>query len=73
MSFPAGHWYKVRVRVTPAKIVTWLDDEKIIDVVISDKKVSLRPGPIFLSAPLGVAAYETSSAIRDFKLRLLEH
>jgi hypothetical protein len=69
----AGRWYQVRLRVTPAKIEAWLDQEKIIDVSIVGKKVSLRPGSIFLCEPLGVATYETSAAIRDFKLRLIEH
>jgi hypothetical protein len=59
--------------VTPAKIEAWLDGEKIVDALIAGRKVSLRPGPIFLSAPLGVATYETSAAIREFKLRLLEN
>ncbi len=73
MPFIAGKWYQVRLRVTPAKIVVWLDEEKIIDVAIAGRKVSLRPGSIYLSAPLGVATYETSAGIRDFKLRLIEH
>lgn len=72
-NFPTGHWYKVLVRVTPQKIQAWLDQEKIVDVSIAGKKVSLRAGPIFLCAPLGVATYETSAAWRDFKLRLIEH
>jgi hypothetical protein len=68
----AGHWYQVRLRVTPAKIEAWLDKEKIINVSIVGRKVSLRPGSIYLSKPLGVATYETSAGIRDFKLRLIE-
>jgi hypothetical protein len=73
MAFNTGQWYQVRLRVTPAKIEAWLDQEKIIDVSIVGRKVSLRPGSIYLSAPLGVATYETSAGIRDFKLRLIEH
>ena len=68
-----GHWYQVRLRVTPAKIQAWLDQENIIDVSIVGRKVSLRPGSIYMSEPLGVATYETSAGIRDFKLRLNEH
>jgi hypothetical protein len=68
-----GHWYQVRLRVTPAKIQAWLDQEKVVDVSIVGRKVSLRPGPIDLSEPLGVATYETSAGIRDFKLRIIEH
>lgn len=73
MAFNTGRWYQVRLRVTPAKIEVWLDEKKIIDVSIVGRKVSLRPGSIYLSAPLGVATYETSAGIRDFKLRLIEH
>jgi hypothetical protein len=67
------HWYKIVLRVTPDKIETWLDGKNVIDVPLAGKKVSLRPGSIYLSAPLGIATYETSAAIRDFKLRLIEH
>jgi len=73
MPLPANHWYKVRLVVKPSKIQAWLDDDKIIDVSIAGKKVSLRPGSIYLSAPLGVATYETSAALRNFKLRLIEN
>jgi hypothetical protein len=73
MGFTANRWYNVRMRVTPTRIQGWLDEEKMIDVSIVGKKVSLRPGSIFMSAPLGVATYETAAAIRNFKLRLIEH
>jgi hypothetical protein len=73
MQFNTGQWYQVRLRVTSAKIEAWIDKEKIINISIVGRKVSLRPGSIYLSAPLGVATYETSAGIRDFKLRLIEH
>jgi hypothetical protein len=73
MAFAANRWYKVHLRVTPARIQAWLDDQKIVDVSIVGRKVSVRPGSIYLSEPLGIATYETSAAIRDFKLRLIEN
>jgi hypothetical protein len=73
MYLETGHWYHVVLRVTPAKIEAWLDKEKVIDVSIAGRKVSLRAGPIYLSAPLGVATYSTTAELKDFKLRLLEH
>jgi Domain of Unknown Function (DUF1080) len=73
MSFETGRWYHVVLRVTPKKIQAWLDKEKIIDVSIVDRKVSLRAGPIYLCEPLGVATYSTTAELKDFKLRLLEH
>ncbi len=73
MAFDTGHWYHIVLRVTPAKIQAWLDDKKIIDASIVGRKVSLRPGAIYLSEPLGVATYVTTSGLKDFKLRLIEN
>jgi hypothetical protein len=73
MAFDKGQWYHIVLRVTPAKIEAWIDDKKVIDATITGRKVSLRPGPIYLSEPLGVATYETTSELKDFKLRLIEN
>jgi len=73
MYLETGHWYHVVLRVTPKKIQAWLDKEKVIDVSIVGRKVSLRPGAIYLSEPLGVATYTTTAELKEFKLRLLEH
>jgi hypothetical protein len=73
MYLETGHWYHVVLRVTPKKIQVWLDKEKVIDVSIAGRKVSLRPGAIYLSEPLGVATYSTTAELKEFKLRLIEH
>jgi hypothetical protein len=73
LAFDTGHWYHILLRVTPTKIEAWLDDKKIIDASIVGRKVSLRPGAIYLSEPLGVATYVTTSGLKDFKLRLIEN
>jgi hypothetical protein len=70
--FPKDRWRRVRLRVTPEKLEAWLDDEKIVDEVITDRKISLRPGDIRLSVPLGIATYQTSSAFRGIRLKRLE-
>ncbi|HLK60029.1 MAG TPA: DUF1080 domain-containing protein [Chthonomonadaceae bacterium] len=72
LSFPKDHWFKIRMRVTPAKLETWLDDKKIVDVNITGKKISLRFGEISKSVPLGLATYQTSAAYRAIKLHQLE-
>jgi hypothetical protein len=70
--FDTNRWYHVLLRVTPPKIEAWLDDKKIIDASITGRKVSLRPGSIYLCEPLGVATYSTTGALKNFKLRILE-
>lgn len=69
--FKDGRWYRVRVRVSGDKIEAWIDDENVIDVEIKGRVISLRPGDIQQSLPLGVATYMTSAAVRDIRLRRL--
>lgn len=70
--FTPDKWYHVRVRVTDKKIESWLDDELIIDVPCENRDFALRFGEIFKSKPLGVATYETSSALKNIQLRLVK-
>ena len=71
MEFAENRWYRIRVRVTDAKIEAWIDDDQKIDLEIKGRIVGLRPGDIQQSLPLGVATYMTKSAIRDIRLRRL--
>jgi hypothetical protein len=66
-----GKWYHVRVRVTDKKIQVWLDQDPIIDVSIEDRNVDIRFGEIFRSKPLGIATWQTSSALKNIQLRLI--
>ncbi len=69
--FVKNRWYHVRVQVTPKKILAWVDDEKIVDVEIVGRKVAVRAGDIQQSIPLGIATWQTSSALRSLKLKRL--
>jgi hypothetical protein len=71
MEFADQRWYRIRVRVTAAKLEAWIDDVPKIDVALEGKRLSLRPGEIEKSLPLGVAAYQTRAAIRGLRLRRL--
>lgn len=72
MDFDPNRWYRIRVRVTPAKIECWIDDKQVADVSLAGHKISLRPGEIERSLPFGLAAWHTSAAWREIKLRRLQ-
>lgn len=71
MEFAPNRWYRIRVRVTDEKIQAWIDDDQKIDLETKGRIISLRPGDIQWSLPLGVATYMTRAAIRDIRLRRL--
>jgi hypothetical protein len=71
-NFEKGRWYRIRLRVTEAKIEAWIDKEKLVDVVITGKRISVRPGDIELSKPLGIAAWQTTAALREIKMRRVD-
>jgi hypothetical protein len=70
-SFENGRWYRIRLRVTEKKIQAWIDQDKLVDVDTEGKRISVRPGDIEMSEPFGLAAWETSSALREIKFRRL--
>ena len=70
LNFEKGRWYKIRLRVIPGKIQAWIDDEKVIDADVSDRKISIRI-EVEESRPLGFASWSTTAALRDIRLRKL--
>jgi 3-keto-disaccharide hydrolase len=69
VSFETGRWYRIRLRITENRIEAWIDDKKTADAVTTDRAISLRPGEIELSKPMGVACWQTSAALREIKMR----
>lgn len=69
--FDTDKWYRVKLRVTPAKIEAWLDDDKLIDQELEGRRVHMRFGEIELSAPFGLATFQTTSAFRKLRVRTL--
>jgi hypothetical protein len=70
MNFENGRWYKIRLRVAPTRIQAWIDDEKLIDVVTTDRRISIRM-EVEASKPLGIATWSTTGAVRNLRLRRL--
>lgn len=71
MRFDKGRWYRIRLQVTREKIQAWIDEDQMVDVSIVDRKISLRPGDIELSAPFGIATWQTTGALRNIRIRRL--
>ncbi len=71
MEFADNRWYRIRVRVTDEKLEAWIDDEQTVDLETKGRTLTLRPGDIQKSLPLGVATFMTTAAIRNFRLRRL--
>jgi len=69
--FERGRFYRLRLQVTDDRITAWIDDDWAVDVYIRDRTIGLRFGEIELSRPLGIAAYSTTSALRNIEYRLL--
>jgi len=72
MDFQNGKFYTLVLRVTDEAIQAWIDEDSVIDVDIAGRQIGLRPGPIKLSVPFGIASYSTTAALRDLRYRLLK-
>lgn len=70
ITFKSDTWYRIRVRVTDENISAWIDDKQVVDQNIKDKKISTR-NEVDLSKPLGLSAWQTTSAIRNLRIRTL--
>jgi len=68
--FKRDRWYRVRIRVTKDRIVTWIDDAKVVDVETKGRKISIRP-EVELSRPFGISTWRTTGAVRDVRVRPL--
>jgi hypothetical protein len=66
--FTLDKWYKVRVKVTQSKIECTLDGDVVLaDVEYKDKKIDVR-FEMESCKPLGIATYNTTGAVRNFRL-----
>ncbi len=72
VTFEQGRWYRIRLRITENRIEGWIDNEKLINVVTKDRKVSLRPGEIEMSKPMGIASWQSTGVLREIKIRRVD-
>lgn len=68
MTFKDGQWYRFKLRVTPEKIMAWVDDELAIDLKTAGKKIAPR-ADIDPAAPLGFYTWQSSAKLRNIAYR----
>src|SRR5437016_12174474 len=65
MSLESGRWYRIRLRVTEKKLEAWIDKDRVVNVETEGRKITVRPGDIEMSEPLGVSAWQTTAVLRE--------
>jgi hypothetical protein len=68
--FKQDQWYLIKIQVRPKRIRAWIDDEKMVDVDISERRVSIR-FEMEPCVPLGMATWSTTGAVRKIRQRPL--
>ncbi|MCX8109212.1 MAG: DUF1080 domain-containing protein [Verrucomicrobiae bacterium] len=71
-SFEHNKWYRIRVRVTREKLEAWIGKEKMVDVALAGKRITVRPGEIEENQPFGIATYQTTAAFKNIQWRKLK-
>ncbi len=69
--YEKNQWYKIRLRHEADRLTAWLDDEVIVDMDTVGADFDIRP-EVSLSVPLGIAAFQTTTALRNIRYRKLE-
>ncbi len=71
LQYQTGRWYDLRVEVRRGRIRCWVDRRLVVNALIADRQISMRPGAIEACQPLGVASYETAAEIETIRVRAL--
>jgi len=68
MQFDKKHWYNICLTVTDSEIKAMIDGVRVLEFIIGDKKLSIRP-EVSLSKPFGIASWRTTAAIRNIRVK----
>ena len=69
--FVNGRWYHFRLEVREDRVSLWIDGQLATQAPVAGRKISLRPGDVEFSAPLGFATYFTEAEIKHVVMRHL--
>jgi hypothetical protein len=70
MDFDLNRWYRVKMMVDGERLITYVDDKKVVDTQIKGRKVHIRP-EVDSSRPLGLCSFETVARYRNIVFREL--
>jgi hypothetical protein len=68
MKFEKKQWYHIYLKVTDRKIIARIDSAIVVDFIIGNHKLSIRP-EVELSKPFGIASWNTTAAIRNIRVK----
>lgn len=69
--FERNRWYRFRIRVTKDRIKAWIDEENLVDLDTTDKRIALRR-ECDACKPFGFATWKTKGAVRNIRVRELK-
>lgn len=69
LGYEKDKWFRIRMKVTPAKLETWINDDKVVDQDLKDRRISMRFGEIESSVPFGIATYQTTTVVRSVQIK----
>jgi hypothetical protein len=70
MRFEDDRWYRIRLRVTAARVQAWIDEERVVDFDHRGRLLSIRV-EVWPNQPFGIATWQTSAALRNISVREL--
>ncbi len=65
-------WHRLRVRVTPGLLEAWINERQVVNLATEGRRLGMRFGEIEDCVPLGIAAYQTTSALRNIVVKEAE-
>ena len=72
LGYEKDKWFRIRMKVTHDKLETWINDDKVVDKDIKERRISMRFGEIENSVPFGIATYQTTTVVRKVELKPLQ-
>ena len=71
MNFDQNVWYSIRLQVKTDSILAWIDEQKVLDFSTQNRLIYIRP-EVELSKPFGIASWNTTAALRNIQLKILD-